>query len=79
MSGIGAVATIAGRLTGYVTAVAVSVAVLFIAVNGVRLILSAGNPRRAADARTGLLAAAAGLAVALSAGLLAQLVVAALR
>lgn len=79
MTGIARVVAIATRLTDYVTAVAVSVSMLFMAINGVRLIVSAGNPRRQAEARSGLLAAALGLVLALSAGLLAQLLVGALR
>jgi hypothetical protein len=77
--GIGSVAAIAGRLAGYVSAIAVAVAVLFIAFNGLRWIISAGNPRHQAEARAGLLAAGVGLAIALSAGLLASLVVGALK
>ena len=77
--GIGEVKSFAGRLTTYVTAVAASVAVLFIAVNGIRWTMSSGNPGRQAEARAGLLAAVAGLAIALSAGLIVHLVVAALR
>lgn len=77
--GISEVKSFASRLTTYVTAIAASVAVLFIAVNGIRWTMSSGNPSRQAEARTGLLAAAAGLAIALSAGLIVHLVVAALR
>lgn len=77
--GIASVAAIAGRLAGYVTALAVSVAVLCIAVNGVRWMISTGNPHRQAEARSGLLAAGLGLAITLSAGLLAQLVIAAVK
>ncbi|MHB2022274.1 MAG: hypothetical protein ACYCO3_02925 [Mycobacteriales bacterium] len=79
MTGIAALAAIASRLADYVVAVAASVAVLFIAINGVRLIASAGNPRRQAEARSGLISAAVGLGIALSAGLLAKLLVGALR
>lgn len=77
--GIGQVRSFASRLTNYVTAVAASVAVLFMAINGVRWTMSSGNPARQAEAKNGLLSAAAGLAIALSAGLIVNLVVAALR
>ena len=77
--GIGQVKSFASRLTTYVTVVAASVAVLFIALNGIRWTMSSGNHTRQAEARAGLLAAAAGLAIALSAGLIVHLVVAALR
>jgi len=77
--GIGEVKAFASRLTTYVTAVAASVAVLFVAANGIRWTMSSGNHARQAEARAGLLAAAAGLAIALSAGLIVHLVVAALR
>jgi hypothetical protein len=69
----------AGRLANDVTAVATGVAVLFIAWGGVRWVISSGNPHRQAEARGGIVAAGIGLAVALSANLLAHLVVAALR
>jgi len=78
-SGIGAVRTFAARLTDYVTAVAASIAVLFLAYNGVRWTMSGGHPVRQAEARHGLIAAGAGLVVALSANLIVALVVAALR
>lgn len=77
--GIGQVRSFASRLTNYVTAVAASVAVLFMAINGVRWTMSSGNPARQAEAKNGLMSAAAGLAIALSAGLIVNLVVAALR
>lgn len=76
---IGQVTAFAGRLTSDVTAVAASVAVLFIAINGVRWTTSGGNPHRQAEARSGLLAAVGGLAVALSANLIVSLILAALR
>jgi hypothetical protein len=77
--GIHAVQTFAVRLTNDLTALAGSVAVLFLAVNGLRFIASNGHPSRQMEARSGLVAAAAGLAIALSANLLVHLVVAALR
>ena len=77
--GIAEVQRFASRLTNYVTAVAASIAILFIAVNGVRWTMSAGNPARQAEAKNGLVAAGAGLAIALSANLVVNLVVAALR
>jgi hypothetical protein len=77
--GIAEVQRFASRLTNYVTAVAASVAILFIAVNGIRWTMSSGNPARQAEAKNGLVAAAAGLAIALSANLVVNLVVAALR
>ncbi|MDX6287686.1 MAG: Type secretion system pilin [Frankiales bacterium] len=76
---ISQVKSFASKLTNYVTAIAASVAVLFIAVNGVRWTLSSGNPARQADAKGGLVAAAAGLAIALSANVIVNLVVAALN
>lgn len=78
-TGIAEVRSFATRLTGYVTAVAASVAVLFIAVNGVRWTMSSGNPLRQGEARHGLVAAGAGLAIALSANVLVNLVVSALQ
>lgn len=77
--GISEVQRFASRLTNYVTAVAASVAILFIAVNGIRWTMSSGNPARQAEAKNGLVAAGAGLAIALSANLVVNLVVAALR
>ena len=77
--GIAEVQRFASRLTNYVTAVAASVAILFIAVNGIRWTMSSGNPSRQAEAKNGLVAAGAGLAIALSANLVVNLVVAALR
>ncbi len=77
--GIAEVQRFASRLTNYVTAVAASIAILFIAVNGVRWTMSSGNPARQAEAKNGLVAAGAGLAIALSANLVVNLVVAALR
>jgi hypothetical protein len=77
--GVGQVAGFAARLADDVTAVAVSIAVLFIAINGVRWLASGGSPHRQAEAKAGLVAAGLGLAITLSAGLLARLVVAALR
>jgi hypothetical protein len=78
-SGIGSVTAFAHRLTDYVTAIAASVAVLFMAVNGVRYITGAGHPGRQVEAKSGLVAAAVGLAIALSANLLVSLVTGALR
>jgi hypothetical protein len=78
-SGIAEVQRFASRLTNYVTAVAASIAILFIAVNGVRWTMSSGNPARQAEAKNGLVAAGTGLAIALSANLVVNLVVAALR
>src|SRR4051812_22430915 len=76
---ISQVRSFASRLTNYVTAIAASVAVLFIAINGVRWTVSSGNPARQADAKSGLVAAAVGLAIALSANVIVNLVVAALH
>ncbi|HEV7207974.1 MAG TPA: hypothetical protein VGN54_04455 [Mycobacteriales bacterium] len=77
--GIGQVTSFAARLTDYVTAVAASIAVLFIAINGVRWTSSGGNHVRQAEAKTGLIAAVVGLTLALSANLVVTLVLAALR
>jgi hypothetical protein len=77
--GVGQLSAFAGRLTTYVTAVAASIAVLFMAWNGVRMMMASGDPARQAEARGGLVAAGLGLAVVLCAGLIVHLVVAALR
>jgi hypothetical protein len=77
--GIGEVKSFATKLTGYVTAVAASVAILFMAVNGLRWTMSSGNPMKQTEARHGLVAAAAGLAIVLSAGVIVNLVIAALQ
>jgi hypothetical protein len=77
--GIAEVQRFASRMTNYVTAVAASIAILFVAVNGVRWTMSSGNPSRQAEAKNGLVSAGAGLAIALSANLVVNLVVAALR
>ena len=77
--GIEQVKSFATKLTTYVTAIAASVAVLFMAVNGIRWTMSSGNPMRQAEAKNGLVSAAAGLAIALSAGVIVNLVVAALQ
>src|SRR4051812_10902103 len=58
--GIAEVQRFASRLTNYVTAVAASVAVLFIAVNGVRWTMSSRNPAKQAEAKNGLAAAGVG-------------------
>ena len=77
--GIDDVKSFASKLTNYVTALAASVAVLFMAISGIRWTMSAGNPMRQTEARNGLVSAAAGLAIALSANVIVSLVVAALR
>lgn len=77
--GIAQVQQFATRATNDVTAVAGSVAVFFLAVNGIRYAASSGNPTRQLSAKSGLVAAAAGLAIVLSANLLVSLVVGALR
>jgi hypothetical protein len=76
--GIGEVTAFAAKLTDYVTAVAASIAVLFIAINGLRWTTSGGNPAKQAEAKTGLTAAVVGLALAVSANLIVNLVLAAL-
>lgn len=76
--GIESVKAFAGRLTTYVTAIAASIAVLFMAVNGIRYITSGGNPIKQSEAKNGIVSAGVGLAVALSANVLVQLVVSAL-
>jgi hypothetical protein len=76
--GIVKVQRFASRLAHYVTAVAASVAVLFVAINGVRHAASNGNPSKQMEAKAGIVSAAIGLAVTLSADVLVQLVVAAL-
>ena len=77
--GIEAVRAVVARLANYVTAIAAGVAVLFVAINGVRLTISDGSPIRRQEAKSGLVSALTGLAVALSANVIVQLVVAALR
>ena len=77
--GIAEVKSFASKLTGYVTAVAASVAILFMAVNGLRWTMSSGNPMRQTEARHGLVAAVAGLAIVLSANVIVNLVIAALQ
>ena len=77
--GIEEVKSFATKLTNYVTAIAASVAVLFMAINGIRWTMSSGNPMRQTEARNGLVAAATGLALALSATLIVTLVLAALQ
>lgn len=67
------------NLTTDVTAVAAGIAVLVVAVNGVRYLASGGNPGRQADARAGITAAAAGLAVVLLAGVIVNIVLAAVK
>ncbi len=76
--GIESVKEFTTRLTTYVTAIAASVAVLFMAVNGMRYITSGGNPMKQSEAKSGIVSAGVGLAVALSANVLVQLVVSAL-
>ena len=76
--GIESVKAFASQLTNYVTAIAASVAVLFMAVNGIRYITSGGNPIKQSEAKNGIVSAGVGLAVALSANVLVQLVVSAL-
>lgn len=77
--GIEEVKSFATKLTNYVTAIAASVAVLFMAISGVRWTMSSGNPMRQTEARNGLVAAASGLAIALSANVIVTLVVSALK
>lgn len=77
--GIEEVKSFASRLTNYVTALAASVAVLFMAISGVRWTMSSGNPMRQSEARNGLVSAATGLAIALSANLIVTLVISALK
>ncbi len=76
--GIGQVQHFASKITHYVTAIAAGIAVLFMAINGVRYTVSSGNPSKQAEAKNGLVSAAIGLAIALSADVLVQLVVSAL-
>lgn len=78
LPGIAAVSAIATRLADDVTAVAASLAVLFIAINGVKYIASSGNASRQYEAKSGLVSAAVGLALALSANVLVHLVIGAL-
>lgn len=77
--GMAQVKSFANNIANYVTAIAASVAVLFIAVNGVKYTTAGGSPSRQLEARNGLIAAGAGLAIALSARVIVGLVVAALK
>jgi hypothetical protein len=61
--GIAEVQRFASSLTNDVTAVAASIATLFIAVNGVRWTMSSGNPSRHAEAKNGLVSAGAVFAI----------------
>jgi hypothetical protein len=78
-NGLGAVTGLADRLASDVTAVAVSVALLFIALNGLKWIASGGSTSRQYEAKSGLGAAAAGLMIALTANVLVHLIVRAVR
>jgi hypothetical protein len=77
--GIEDVKSFASKLTNYVTALAASIAVLFMAISGIRWTMSGGSPMRQTEARNGLVSAAAGLAIALSANVIVSLVIAALQ
>jgi uncharacterized membrane protein (DUF441 family) len=77
--GMAQVKSFANNLANYVTAIAASVAVLFIAINGVKYTSAGGNPSKQLEAKNGLVAAGAGLAIALSARVIVGLVVAALQ
>lgn len=77
--GMAQVKSFADHLANYVTAIAATVAVLFIAINGVKYTTAGGNPSRQLEARNGLIAAGAGLAIALSARVIVGLVVSALH
>ena len=77
--GMAQVKAFANNLANYVTAIAASVAVLFIAINGVKYTTAGGSPSRQLEAKNGLVAAGAGLAIALSARVIVGLVVAALQ
>jgi hypothetical protein len=77
--GMAQVKAFANNLANYVTAIAASVAVLFIAINGVKYTTAGGNPSKQLEAKNGLVAAGAGLAIALSARVIVGLVVSALQ
>jgi hypothetical protein len=77
--GIEDVKSFASKLTNYVTALAASIAVLYMAISGIRWTMSGGSPMRQTEARNGLVSAAAGLAIALSANVIVSLVIAALQ
>jgi hypothetical protein len=78
-NGLGALTGLADRLASDVTVVAASVALLFIALNGVKWIASGSSSARQYEARSGLASAAAGLMIALSANVLVHLIVRAVR
>ena len=60
-SPLGPLTTLLQRLDSDVTAIAVTAAVLFAAIAGVKFIASAGSPQRQAEARSSLAAAIVGL------------------
>jgi hypothetical protein len=55
--GMAQVKSFANNLANYVTAIAASVAVLFIAINGVKYTTAGGNPSKQLEAKNGLVAA----------------------
>ena len=60
---------------GIVFGVIAAVAVLIIVIQGIRFVLSAGDSQKAADARKGVIYAAVGLVVALSAEVVVRVVI----
>lgn len=72
---VNADSTSVGALLGIVFGVIGAVAVVIIIVQGIRFILSGGDPQKATDARKGVIYAAVGLGVAVSAEIIVQLVV----
>ncbi len=60
---------------GIVFGVIAAVAVLIIVIQGIKFMLSSGEPQKAADARKGIIYALVGLGVALSAEAVVRLVI----
>ena len=71
VAGDSAVAAVMSIVFGVIAAIAV----LIIVLQGIRFILSSGEPQKAADARKGIIYALVGLAVALSAEVVVKLVI----
>ena len=63
------------NLLGILFGVLAAVAVLIIVIQGIKFVLSSGDPQKAADARKGIIYALVGLAVSLLAEAVVRLVV----
>lgn len=60
---------------GVIFGVIAAVAVIIIVIQGIRFVLSGGDPQKAADARKGIIYAVVGLGVAISAELIVRFVI----